>query len=54
MRIVLAITVGSDEGEHHAQLSASLSVADRPLKIFRDPQAARAWLGAQPSCAFAS
>jgi len=52
-RGALAITVGSDDGERQAQLFASLSVADRPLKIFREPQAARAWLDTQPSCAFA-
>jgi hypothetical protein len=45
----LAITVGSDASERQAQHFESLSVADRPLKIFRDLKAARAWLNTQPS-----
>jgi hypothetical protein len=45
----LAITVGSAESEQQAQHFHSLSAADRPLKIFRDLQAARLWLNAQPS-----
>ena len=45
----LAIMVASDEGEQQARLFESLSVVNRPLKIFRELQAARTWLDAQPS-----
>ncbi len=45
----LAIAVDSDEGEHQARLFGSLSGADRPWQIFRDPASARTWLDSQPS-----
>jgi hypothetical protein len=45
----LAIVVGSDEVEQQARQFKSLEVEDRPLKIFRDLAAARAWLDTQPS-----
>jgi hypothetical protein len=45
----LAIMVGSDESEQQARHFESLSVADRPLKIFRDHRSARTWLESQPS-----
>jgi hypothetical protein len=45
----VAIAVGSDESEQQVHHFESLSVVDRPLKIFRDLQAARAWLNSQPS-----
>ena len=38
----LAINAGPEEGEQQARLFESLSLADRPLMIFREPQAARA------------
>jgi hypothetical protein len=44
----LAIAVGSEEGKQQARLFESLSVADRPLKIFHEVQAARDWLQTQP------
>jgi hypothetical protein len=45
----LAIAVGSDESEHQARLFGSLSEAERPWQIFRDPASARTWLDSQPS-----
>jgi stage II sporulation SpoAA-like protein len=45
----LAIVVGSDAVEQQARQFRSLEVEDRPLKIFRDAEAARAWLDTQPS-----
>jgi len=45
----LAIVVGSDEVELLARQFKSLEVEDRPLKIFRDRGAARAWLDTQPT-----
>jgi hypothetical protein len=45
----VAVTVGSDRSERQVRHFESLSVVDRPLKIFRDLQAARAWLATQPS-----
>ena len=47
----VAIAVGSDESEQQFRLFDSLSVADRPLEIFRELQAARVWLNNQPSLA---
>ena len=44
----VAIVVGSDESEHQMRLFDSLSVAERPLEIFRELPAARAWLNSQP------
>jgi hypothetical protein len=40
----VAIAVGSDESEQQLRLFGSLSVAQRPLEIFRELQAARARL----------
>ena len=45
----LAIVAASDEGQQQARLFKSLSMADRPLKIFRQRHTARVWLDAQPS-----
>jgi hypothetical protein len=45
----MAIAAGTDEAEEQARLFGLLAVADRPLKIFREIGAARAWLDAQPS-----
>jgi hypothetical protein len=45
----LAIVVGSDQVEQQARQFRSLELEDRPLKIFRDAKAARAWLDTQPS-----
>ena len=45
----LAIVVGSDEVAQQARQFRSLEVEDRPLKIFRDAEAATAWLDTQPS-----
>ncbi len=45
----LAIVAASNEGEQQARLFKSLSIANRPLGIFREPHTARAWLDAQPS-----
>jgi hypothetical protein len=45
----VAIAVESDESERQVCHFESLSLVDRPLKIFRDLQAARAWLDTQPS-----
>jgi hypothetical protein len=45
----MAITVGSDEAERRARLFQALTLADRPVKIFRDRDAARLWLDEQPS-----
>jgi hypothetical protein len=45
----LALVVGSAEVELQARQFTALEVADRPLKIFRDRGAARAWLDTQPS-----
>ena len=45
----VAIAVGSDESEEQMRLFDSLAVADRPLEIFRELPAARAWLNDQPS-----
>ena len=45
----VAIAVGSDESEQQMRLFDSQSVADRPLEIFRDTEAARAWLNNQPT-----
>ena len=44
----VAIAVGSDESEQQIRLFDSLSAAERPLEIFRELQAARAWLNNQP------
>lgn len=48
-RGAVAIAVGSDESEEQLRLFDSLTVADRPLEIFRELSAARAWLDSQPS-----
>jgi hypothetical protein len=45
----VAIVAGSDETYRHARLFETLAVADRPLKIFRERQAARHWLDSQPA-----
>ena len=45
----VAIAVGSDESEQQIRQFESHSIADRPLEIFRDIDAARAWLNNQPS-----
>jgi hypothetical protein len=45
----LAIVAASHEGEQQARLFKSLSVTNRPMGIFRELHAARAWLDAQPS-----
>jgi hypothetical protein len=45
----LAIVVGSDAIEQQARQFKSMEVADRPLRIFRDVEAARAWLDTQTS-----
>lgn len=44
----LAITVSTDAAEEQARLFGSLAVADRPVKVFRELCAARAWLDTQP------
>ncbi len=45
----MAITVASDEIERQARLFQALTAADRPVKIFREREAARLWLDAQPA-----
>lgn len=45
----LAIVVGSDALERLARQFKSLELEDRPLKIFRTTETARAWLDTQPS-----
>jgi len=45
----LEIVVGSDAIEQQARQFKSMEIEDRPLKIFRDASAARAWLDTQPS-----
>ena len=45
----LAIVIGSDELEQQARQFRALEVEDRPLKIVRDVETARAWLDSQPS-----
>jgi len=45
----VAIVAGTDETYLHARLFEALAVADRPLKIFRERQAARHWLDSQPA-----
>ena len=45
----LAIVAASNEGEQQARLFKSLSMAERPLEIFRELRAARGWLDTQPS-----
>jgi hypothetical protein len=45
----MAIAAGSDEVEQQTRLFEALTVADRPVKFFRDVEAARAWLDTQTS-----
>ena len=45
----VAIAVGSNESAQQIRLFDSLSVAERPLEIFRELQAAREWLNSQPT-----
>jgi hypothetical protein len=45
----VAIVAGSDETYMSARLFEALAVANRPLKIFREHQAARDWLDSQPT-----
>jgi hypothetical protein len=44
----VAIVAVSDESELQARLFGSSTVAERPLRIFREVGAARDWLDAQP------
>jgi len=46
-----AIVALSEESLQQARLFETLAVADRPLKIFGDLQAAREWLDSEPVAA---
>lgn len=48
-----AIVARSDESDQQARLFETLAIADRPLRIFRELQAARDWLDSEPVTAFA-
>ncbi|MFZ5782347.1 MAG: hypothetical protein ACOY4R_19285 [Pseudomonadota bacterium] len=43
----LAIVLHADHTQGLARLFGALAAADRPLRIFQDPRAARRWLDAQ-------
>ena len=45
----VAIVASTDETYRHARLFEALVVADRPLKIFREHEAACHWLASQPA-----